>query len=356
MIKRVIASLALMICLCPMAWANQEVTIKLDNKERVCSERLGFAYITFEYVYNSGNTAKVRVSVENITQTPPLAVLVFRRDLDERLLKQGKPKIEFEKKYPGEKGKRRVRGCDVEYYKYLDVVTAAETDTLFTLDVSLTSARDITLPLYVAKYKPKDLFKKGEDNITYKIVEEYVYDIHIEVVGWSEEDPTYLNVKNSVDQFVSSLKDVEFCPNKRHRPSLREQQRPYQAKRDSLINAVSSIIEANYGWMSTDAPHKAYTKLLEELNKVDLDSYVSDCGDHETIRRHKCGYCPLSAQELYYRLDDLYQKLHAGRVTKDQALKTAKGLYNCYRLGKNRRKDDSYGGKITRFYDRIAGY
>lgn len=356
MIKRVLALFTFLFPLCTTVLANQEVSIKLNNKNRVYSEPLGFAYITFEYLYNSGHYARVRVSVENITQNPPLAVLVFRRDLDEKSLAGGKPKIEFEKKYPGEKGKRMVAGCNADH-KYLDIITAAETDTLFTLDVPLMEARDLTLPLYVAKYKPKNLYNKGENNIPYRIFEEYLYDIHIEVDGWSEEDPAFVEAKNSVAQFVSSLREVKFCPNKRHSPSLKEQLLPYQEKRDSLITAINTILEGHRDWMSTDAPHIAYTKLLTELNDVDLSTYVTDCGNHKIpMRAHKCGYCSLSAQELYHRLDDLYQQLHAGNISKEQALKTARAINNCYQHSNSRKRNSFYGGKIAGFFNRIANY
>lgn len=354
MTKRIIASLTLLFCLCSTALANQEISIKLSDKNKVHRENLAFAYITFEYLCNIGNNARVRVSVENTTQDPPLAVLVFRRDLNEKSLRQGKPKIEFEKKFPGEKGKRTVIGCNVDY-KRLDIVTAAETDTLFTLDVPLTSARDFQLPMYVAKYKPKDLFRKGEDNIKYRIFEEYIYNIHVEVEGWSEEDITYINTMKSVKQYISSLKDVKFCSNSRHKPSLDVQQRPYQEKKDSLTRVIGTILDTNADWMSTDAPHKAYTKLLNELNEVDLNAMVYDCGNHPKPG-HKCVYCSSSAKELYHRLDDLYQQLHAGKITKAQALKTARALNNCHRQNRNRKKDSFYDGKITEFYNRIASY
>ena len=77
MIKRAFATLGLMLCLCFTAVANKELSIKLDNKDRVYSERLGFAYLTFEYLDADGNNARVRVTVENITSNPPHAVLIF---------------------------------------------------------------------------------------------------------------------------------------------------------------------------------------------------------------------------------------------------------------------------------------
>jgi len=355
MIKRLIASLGLILCLCFTAMANKELSIKLDGKDRVYSERLGFAYLTFEYLNANGNNARVRVTVENITSNPPHAVLIFRNDITEQSLKKGKPKIEFEKTYPGKKGTRIVRGCR-ECNNYIDIIPAAVTDTIFTLDVPFTSSMDFTLPLYEAKYKAKDLFKKGAYNINYKIMEEHLYDVHIEVVGWSEDDPTYVKTKNAVNSLISSLEGAKFCNNKKHSPSLKEQQRPYQEKKDSLIKVISDIYQQS-DWLSTDAPHIAYTELIKKLNDVNFNNMTYDCGRHKVNPQgHSCSFCSLNAQEIYQRLDDLYQQLYAGKLTKEQALKTAKSLYNCYQQNKKRKKDSSYGTKISRFYNSIANY
>jgi len=357
MIKRTIISLCLLICLCFTASANKELPIKLDNKVRVQREELPYANITFEYLDSNGNNARVRVSIENITIDPPHAILMFRNDQTEQSLKKGKPKVEFEKTYPGKKGTRIVKGYR-ESNQYIDIIPAAKTDTVFTIDVPFTSSKDFILPLYEAKYKAKNLRKKGKYSINYKILEEHLYDVHIEVVGWSEDDPTYVDIKNGVDEFLSSLNDVEFCNNRKHNPSLRVQQRPYNEKRDSLINCVKSILQPkidNTEWMSEDAPYIAYNQLLTALNNVDLDDYAKDCGRHKH-RGHSCSYCSLSAQDIYHRLDDLYQQLHTGKINKERALKTAKALNNCYQQSNKRKKDSSYGTKIARFYNSIANY
>lgn len=62
-------------------------------------------------------------------------------------------------------------------------------------------------------------------------MEEHIYDVHIEVVGWSEDDPTYVETKRLVDEFLVSLNGIKFCYNKKHSPSLKGQQRPYQEKK-----------------------------------------------------------------------------------------------------------------------------
>jgi len=359
MIKRIIASFGLLLCLCFTATANQELTIKLDNKNTTRqTEELGFAYLTFEYLCPNGNNAIVRVIVENITSNPPHAILLFRNERTEKFLKENKPKIEFVKTYVGKKGTRSVKGCR-EFPKDIYIIPAAVTDTMI-INVPFTSSKNFKLPLYEARYKARDLSKKGVDNIKYTILAEHLYDVNIEVVGWTVEDPTYVATKNAVDNFISSLKGVTFCSNKKHQPSLKQQQRPYQEKKDKLIKDINDILETNSVWMSTDAPHKAYTQLLTELNKVNLDDMAADCGDHKRPiiigGGHKCSLCQLSTQVIYQRLDDLYQRLYAGQISKNQALRTARSLYTCYQKNKKRKKDASYGSKISKFYNGIANY
>ena len=364
MIKRVIAFLALTLCLCLTAMAqNMQLSIKLDNKKnKTQTENLGYANLKFEYLYPSLNKAIVRVTIENIMSDDSYAILLLKNDCAEDILKKLKPKIEFVKHFPGKKGKREVKGCS-DKYGFLDVnpslghiIFPAVTDTVFLMEVPFASSKNFLLPLYVAKYKPKDLNKKGAEQIKYQIYEEHRYYVNIEVVGWSEDDPTYVATKKDVENFISSLDTVKFCNNKKHTPSLMGQQRPYQERKDSLIQTIQGILDAHTEWLSTDAPHIAYSQLLSELEEVNLDEMTYDCGEHIVRREHTCGYCSLSAQDISQRLDDLYQQLYAGKISKDQAMRSAKGLYNCYKSNKKRKNDNFYGPKITKFYNGISNY
>lgn len=364
MIKRVIAFLALTLCVCLTAMAqNMQLSIKLDNdKNKTQTENLGFANVTFEYLYNVQNDAVVRVTVENM-MSDQCAILLFKNDDKEVVIKKMKPKIEFDKNFPGKKGTRVVRGCNESVkYGYLDVnpsyvhiIFPAVTDNVFLMDVPFTSSKNFLLPLYVAKYKVKDL-KKGYGKIKYQILEEYLYDVNIEVVGWTEDDSTYVATKKDVENFISSLDTVKFCNNKKHAPSLKEQQRPYQERKDSLIQGIMGILDAHTEWMSVNPPHIAYSQLLSELETVDLDEMTYDCGNHKDKPGHICSYCSLSTQEISQRLDDLYQQLYAGTISKDQAMRSARWLYNCYKENKKRKKDNFYGAKITKFYNGISNY
>lgn len=356
MMRRILAVFILLATVCSSVFANQEIDVELDNRDkRMYRHGVGYGDIIFEVLYTTGHNARVRIAVENLTQQPPYALLAFRRELDEPTLKRNKPKIEFEKIFPGEKGKRRVLRLG-DTYRLCEIITPAETDTILTIDVPFATPSNLRFPLYIAKYKPKDLSKKGKYNINYKILEELVFDVTIKMEGWTREDPQFVKTKQEVEQFTASLEGVAFCPHRKHKPSLTEQQRPYRETQEKLQKSITEILENNRDWLKGDAPFDAYSELISKVKSIDLDSYKGLCPKHVGGGRvHQCGYCSMSTQQLYHQLDDTYQQLHAGRMSKEDAVRVAKAINNCYQQ-KKRKKDGFYGSKISGFYNRIINY
>lgn len=352
--KRLITLLLVSFFACTSVWANEEYDItfeKRDTEEKLIE--LGYGILSLRLVEN-GNNYRVIFSIENITTSE--AILLFKNSQDEKTLKKGKLKIEFEKTYPGSKGKRNVFGCR-ELNVPLVAITAQEKLNIFSIDVQLKSATKLELPIYLAKYDPKKLVKKGAYKIDYKILSEDILSFNIDIKGWSENDPDYLSTKSAVEEYIRSVNVAAFCNNKKHPQSLEEQMRPYQERRDSLINVITRTIEENSDWLSLDTPHKKYTELLNMLNSVNLKEHTYDCGQHKPEPgRHKCRHCNLSAQQIYHKLDDIYQQLRNNKITKDIAVKNARELYVCYQKNAKRKKDASYSEKISRFYSRITNY
>ncbi len=354
MMRRLITLLTATFFVCTAMLANEEynMTLEKGDTEGYTTE-LPYGNISFKLVdYNNYN--RVLVTIENTT--PSMAFLIFKHSEGEKTLKKNKPKIEFEKTYPGSKGERSVYGCK-ELNRPIVSIIPQEKQVLFTLDVSATSDTKLELPIYLAKYDPKKLIKKGPGNITYKILSQDILNFNITIKTWSEDDPEYVSTKSAVEKYVQSVETAEFCTNKRHVPSLTQQKLPYQERKDSLVNVIKTIIGNHSEWFSTDKPHVKYSELLTLLNTVDLNEHTRDCGKHNTTPPPpRCGYCSLSSQQIYHQLDDIYQQLRTGKLKKDAALKKAQALNACYQKHKKSRKDPNYTEKISRFYSRIVSY
>lgn len=354
MMKRLISLFIAIFFLCTATWANEEYNITLEPED-VNGQTIELPYgnITFSLV-EDGNSHRVIVAIENTTMSQ--AILLFKYSQGEKVLKKNKPKIEFEKTYPGGKGNRNVFGCKALNQQFLSIIPQDKFD-LFRIDVSTTSINKLRLPIYLAKYNPKRLIKKGPYKINYKILSEDILDFNIEIKRWSENDPEYVATKSTVEIYLQSIKSVTFCNNKKHTPSLAQQMKPYQEKKDSLINIIKTTLLNHPEWFSPDQPHIKYSELLTQLNEVNLNEHTYDCGEHKvTPKQHSCSYCSLSAQQIYHQLDDLYQQLRNGKIDKAAAIKRAQGLNTCYQQNTRRKKDSSYSDKILKFYSRIMNY
>lgn len=354
MMKRLITLMAVVFLVCNISQANEEYNITLEKGEAQDQTiELPFGNISFRLV-EYGNYHRVLVSIDNTTMSQ--ALLLFKNSQVEKVLKKNKPKIEFEKTYPGSKGGRRVFGCRELYQAMASIIPQEKLD-LFGFDASLTSITKLELPIYLAKYDPKKLIKKGAYGINYKILSEDILTFNIEIKGWSENDTDYVSIKNAVEDYIRSVDKAAFCKNRKHNPALSVQQRPYEEKKDSLINIINSTLQNHSEWLSVDKPHQKYSELLARLNNVNLNEHTYDCGEHKRVsKQHSCSYCSLSSQQVYHQLDDLYQQLRNGKISKDSAVKKAQGLYTCYQNNGRRKKDASYSDKISKFYSRITSY
>lgn len=355
MIRRLLSVLIPLLLVCSMSWANAEYNITLERDDaKGQTIELPYGNISFRYL-EYGNYNKVLAVLENTTPTE--SILIFKNARSEKELKSQKPKVEFEKTYPGSKGKRSVYGCKDLKDQFVPVIPQEKLE-FPGINVSTTTTNRIELPIYLAKYNPKKLVKKGPYDINYKILSEDIVVFNIDIKGWSEKDSDYVTTKAAVEDLIKSINSATFCKNKKHKPSLAKQIRPYQNRKDSLLNAIRNTIQSHREWMSTDKPHIKYTELYTQLQNVNLNSRAGDCGEHKgrTPKGHSCSYCSLSAQQVYHQLDDIYQQLRAGRMSKDAAVSRSNALNACYQKSTRRKKDSGYTAKISKFYSRIINY
>lgn len=355
--KRIFSILLFLSLFMQMAWA-EEVNVRLDAKtNEEFTVAMHFGKITFHSVEYNGTRARVDVTVSNTVSNAPMAILIFGEEPDEQALRKLGPKVQFNKSFPGEKGKRKVMRC-----MYVDntceVILPGESARLCTMEVKFSSDGILNIPFYIAEFNKKSLNKNGFLHTTFTISQVLPYQFNIEAEGWTENDPVYVHFKNSVDSLIAVVDSLKFCDNPKHKPSLAEQQAPYRNAIDSLDEAIQTQWKAN-NWMSDDLPSLAYNQLSTRLREIDLNSKNYDCNDkvnhgYKPPVKHNCGYCKLSAKEIQDYLDDLNQKLYTGKISKAEARRIAKALYTCYQKNQVRKKDRSSETKIKKNYDRIT--
>lgn len=342
----------------PAMLANQEIDVAFESDgPAVKTIDLPYGKIFLKLVDNY-RSRKVIVSIENTS--PTRALLIFDQTQGEKALKKHKPKVEFEKYYPGSRGSRDVLGCPGLRMPFIPIVPAKKIE-IMTVDMPASSNAWIELPLYLANFDAGKLLKKNPFGIKYKIESEDILHLDIRYQPWTESDAEYQRTKARVEEFINTVNNVKFCKNTKHEPSLEEQQRPYYEQRDQLVNAINHKLYLHPEWFAMDAPHIQYSRLLTMLKEMDLDKKLYDCGKHRSGAKTKvpaatCTYCKLSAREIYHQLDDIYKQLRVGKLSKETALKRAQALYNCYFSHPNRGKDADYSDKIKKFYNRITGY
>lgn len=359
MIKRLITLFSLVACFNICAYANQEHSVNLvKGVQEAQTVDLDYANITFKLVNVIGNDATVSISVD--AKSPEYAILIFKNIMDEKALNKMKPKINLDKYFPGNKGEKFVTGCPYVEGGSNHYVSLIPNDNehVITIRTSVLSEKSQMVPFYLAKYNPKKA-ANGKYDISYTVLEEHPEVFKINVKAWSEHDPEYVKIKESIHEFIQSMDTIKFCSNKKHIPSLSKRQEPYQQRKDSLRSVITGQLQNPY-WMEDDEPYKAYNALLGQLQGVDLNKNNYDCGNHivkkgpKHTEGHSCGYCSMSAGDIYNSLDDLYQKLHTGKISKDVAVKKAKALYSCYQSSTKRKKEGLYKDKIPAFYNRIV--
>lgn len=346
MMKRIITFILTTFVVCTAMWANSEHDVTLANDDTEGKrEQTEFGVFTFRLL-ESNNEHTVEVTIENTT--PDNTFLLFRQKEGVTILKEYKPKVQVAKTCSID----TVRCCK-ELKEHFVQISPSDNHVFEFSVASHYNKYVLELPVYIAKYHPKKLFGiLGKEH--YEILDEEILKFNLKIIGWTEDAPEYVSLKIAVEDYIKSVNDAPpFCRNKKHFPSLEEQQKPYKEKGDSLLKVINNVLKEG-GLVHQDKKYQAYYALKLQLDKVNLDDYTYDCGKHKS--KHSCNYCKWSAQRIYHEFDDTYQQLRAGKLDKDAAVKKAKSLNTCYQKNTKRKKDSDYTEKISLFYDRILNY
>lgn len=350
MIKKISILFVLLFSLITSSFADEQRKVKLDddkhNKETI--EVANFKiFLELIDVEENGNV-KVKVELENLNESKGLSL--FERAYDEKALKKMRPKIKYDKIFPGSKGKRLIDACDsIKSDIHLD---PSDKELIMTLSAEDGKTAKATLPIYISEYKEKNyiLWKKQERILLQKEVIELEIEIDL------KPGETYINIKKECDSIIKEYNEVLFCTHKRHKPSLEEQKTEFQSKIDSLVEKIDGIIKSNNKWFSTDKRYKLYDEQRDRLKSLKLEDKEDDCGKHVYV--HKCQYCSSSLQQIYHQIHDIYLKIYNSQdpsATKADQIRSINAMYDCAKRRRDWRKSE-YKDKIDRFYNEIGNF
>lgn len=289
---------------------------------------------------------KAMVNVELVNVSDGLGLMLFDADYGEKILKKKPMKIVFDKNYGGSKGSRSVSGFE----KSTSIADLASGEKMsFVLPGQDGYESVCTFPLYRISYKTNS---KGK--VKKRVILEYTA-VELKVKVLLKPSQTYLDLEEACRSLEDELKDVRFCNNPRHTPSLEEQKNVYRSRIDSLANEIDSIIDAHRGiWFSTDRKYKAFDSLRQSLAEIDLDAKEEDCGKHTVV--HRCRYCGMSQRDIYNRMDDIHQQIY---ISSDWAAEKQKvsgelnAMYKCLQQRREWKRGGEYKARIIRLYNDI---
>lgn len=346
MIKKISILFVFLLSFVTISFADEQRKVKLDddkhNKEIIEIANFNI-FIELTDVDENGN-ANLKVELEN--QDESKGLLLFERAYDEKTLKKMRPKIKYDKIFPGSKGMRLIDACD--NIKNAIHLYPSQKELIMTLSAKDGEKTKATLPIYITEYREKDyiIFKKQE----LILLQKEVIELEIEIDLKPGEE--YVNITKECDSLLKEFESAFFCTNKKHKPSLEEQKEIFRNKIDSLCEKIDDIIESN-GWFSSEKRYKLYGEQRKRLKNIRLEEKEGDCGKHVVV--HRCKYCNSSLQEISHKLDDIYQVIYSSGdrgAAKAKQIRSVNAMYDCAKRRREWRNSD-YKDKIVRLYNEI---
>jgi len=363
--KRIYAICAMLLTASAL-FANEQLdTITVDedhSKHKITLTSGSILFVDFEpYTEDEGF---ISLSIENIREEELL--LFFGKSFDEKYLKGMKPKVQYDKNFPGSKEYRLTSSLIGLKGEVVKVEPSDKTALIAKKPIQAGETVTFSLPIYIAKQKKKKgvFTKNGITLMDTDVVELYVY------MKPPKPDEELIKLRTDADGLFDRLKERPFCTHQQHKMPLDEQIQQYSDERDMLVGRIDSITRER-GLLTTDNRYKPYNELRTELSEIDLwaeEYQTDDCGNtimHKTVQRaprHKCKYCGLSLAQIYQKLEDYYQYVYSNRSAKSSVMADVKMLYNCCtdkRCSKHAaawNKGGKYRAKITDRYKRISAF
>ena len=337
---------------------QREVVLGNDHKtETITLNSLCNIFLKMEI--QDDESVLVSFALENLKED--MCLLLFDQSYSEKILKKQTPKIFFDKGFPGARGDRFV-----EPFRNWDDVCQEQlnpSDKRWFASKKMQNGDRfvLRLPLYIASVKSKT-FVNWHSSKLYLMQKETI-DIILKIK--LQPDADLIRLTAQADSLQHELDKKPFCVHRDHKQSLKEQEAPYRAVIDRIIQEAEDIYLDK-----SDNCRAGLNALMSRLRGLNLGKYQTlDCGNRQLHKRRKpapvrpvitCKYCNQSLQGLYHKMDDLYTEIYNSSnrgSAKQRCLPEVEKIFKCCskhdKHAREWRQGGFYKNKITKRYNDI---
>ena len=333
--------------LCAVAQDEQKNVEIIVNNDEPVEVKFNSCQLSYSALRNTGSPITLSIDVKNTNGQDD--IILFAHEYSRKELR--KHKIRFAKKAYGSTSQRIIicEGLDG------DDLLQIEPDGNRTLKVDSIDGdiKRLELPIYLAKYKRHILFKRYNIKNRIKIVSNIKF---IE----DKTDDEYESIKEMCLELISEIEQIAICPRNSHPVSAEKQKEPYTERIMDLKDEISDIKTAN-GWRERDPDYQRFKELISLLDNVKFnEKYCGKCGQ-PISESHKCSFCDMTPKDVLTSLQQTYQKLDIGEISKSEAINEVELMYKawkggCPKLKQKMDNDSSNRTKVERYYDSIINY
>lgn len=302
--------------------AIDKVFIKFNDTHTVETiQRDSYNIIVLKGEMDDNGYSAVSISIKN--NAPANSLYIFDRTMIQKELRQ-KYKIIVK----DEVIKRMLETKQCSFISDSYCIVPLQLVTLNQVDIRVNQDTTLILPVYEAKERGW-LFKKMQ-------IIDWDY---LEIVISIEEKPDsdLPDIRRQCDSIINEISKQQFCRHPLHIPKLQQQETPYikeVGRLQALVLQKLSVIPEYSKY------REQYNDLKNQLENIRFEAYeVDDCGDassHLTVpgkssgsRPTHCKYCDMSLEQIYYHLDNLYQKVDNNLTNKKTAVSEVNKIMDC---------------------------
>lgn len=287
--------------------------------------------------------------VENTSESQ--YIFLFGHAYDAKDLKKNKPSIRFDKK--SNVDKKNILKCDGVNK---DGILQIDANSYKTITIEKSKVEEITceIPLYVAT--TKNMRK-------YYIRQCVMITLNVTLIDPKPDPSLFEDIKRKYDDLRDEIEDVVVCPDKRHKPSVIDQKKPYLDRIEEVKNEIAEIKSENH-WKERDEAYKPFKEIISELDGIYIKEQV--CEKHRILpprpvpSPHYCQYCEMTPEGLLRNITIIYQNLDKKIISKKEAASKADRYHKAYTSWcpnlKKKVSGSSWKNNIDKYYRSIMNY